>query len=335
MEGVEIAMAHLLETSNLKVVDLLQLANAPNLFQVAQGRDTIPSRHSAFEIYDAMVSTWMSELPEGTPIAHRKLLSDVTSQLASEVSLSSVVIHQPFPETSTEVGNRDTPKARERAFSPIENELRRGGPSPVNVSLQGFHSPASGGPRLPITPEPTPSVISGSSYERDPEITQEGAFERLRRLVDFDMVSQSHVPRMNRVLRHWDAGADPNSYSWTEARGRFESDGEKRISRRAERRARRYMERQQKEFDRSAKADSSQSQAASLAVAQSLPVRTVAASQIPSPMGMQSSQSRNVAGPSFSQSQNLSPVVASQVERGPFGGRTRLPAKKKPRRAGF
>jgi len=159
------------------------------------------------------------------------------------------------------------------------------------------------------------------------------AQERLKRYATFSKPAALLPQHMTNILAHWTIGADPESYDYravraavdqaTSVEGMSSRDYQRHFK--AQKKAQRSLERQRRENMRIKQAEAASSQAPMI-VARQDPVSRSSPAPISRPMGIQSSQA-----PPQSQSQNrgVMPFVATQVERGPYGGRPAVPKKRK------
>lgn len=290
--------------------------------------DSPPTITTALTLYDEIVSIWMSQMPTQTPAHLRVCLSRLASQAAGEISLSSFLVRQPFSEALMEEETSSLSKGKERRSSQGESQYSG---SEYDMSIPDITEPASSiqDTQVPLTPEPTPSLTSASSYGARGPNPADMAYERLRRLTDFTSRPSQLQPRMRRILDHWNVGEVPEMYSWTETRQSLEAKGERQLNKRAERRARRHLEKQRKEAERTAR-EKMRRPSASQPAPQMLPIR----SSPPRPPLTTSIQTAAGSGLGVSQTQVLPTVIASQTTHGRHGGRPPQPPFKK-RRQGF
>ena len=183
------------------------------------------------------------------------------------------------------------------------------------------------------TPSPTatPSASATFSMSAGPSTFADAAYDHLKQYVHF---SQSVPPlpgHMDRILRQWNSSADPSDYDWEglrrARRDASETEAEEltpaqraRLHKKAERR----LKQQRRENELAAAAAMASS-------SQPVLSSSLGAFSASLPSQVQSERSQLTQNSQFLSSQ---PVTASQVERGPHGGRP-PPAKRRKRAAGF
>lgn len=210
--------------------------NFPNISEILRGQistlvlpsTTISKTSSLSQIYDSLLRSWISPLPEiissRVRIAAEKNVREVALQLylaGLGVQLGSRVVGDKLiPQQSLSSGDslfhlplRDNPPCQTLSAKQLENSRGRSS-SPLLVSSQisedtGFILASSGG--LP-TPDPTPSLRSKSpaSSLLGPE---DPACRRLRALAS--LAPQPALPTSaSHILRHWFEGSDPATYDF-------------------------------------------------------------------------------------------------------------------------
>lgn len=298
----------------------------PALLPGLRAANRLAYSHEADEVtalYDSIIDRWISDVPASTPVQVRIYLSRLAAQVACEMTLASVLVKR----RTAELKLPEEPTAsKERAE--VEQSTQEESPS-MSSSFPNSQFVDSGTRDLPMTPEETPSITSGSSHTSRGPNPGDSAYERLRTLVDFEQRPRQLPARLGRVLDHWTTGEDPEDYDWTQVRREVEAKGERTLNKRAERRARRHLEKQRKEAERTMR-DVTKRPSASQPVPRILPIR----SSPPRPGMSQATQQPLATALESSQVQAPPAVVASQVSRGRHGARPQVPPVKK-RRHGF
>lgn len=181
---------------------------------------------SLSHIYDSLLSSWISSLPETVPSRVRIVAEKNLRAIALQLYLAGLGVHVSSREDGNEVltqesspsidGPFNLPLRRKSSFQKLSANRWEKNPerssSPL-VSSQisedtGFMLPAFSG-ALP-TPETTPSLRSKS-----PSIlgTEDPASRRLRALAS--LAPQPLLPTSaSNILRHWSEGKDPATYDF-------------------------------------------------------------------------------------------------------------------------
>ncbi|KAI9739439.1 MAG: hypothetical protein M1818_005127 [Claussenomyces sp. TS43310] len=279
-------------------------------------------------IYDNLVASWVSCLPDSAPGPSRIAKERLVRSIAAELCLGSVVMT--FYDKSAKIARAAEPEeAEEEIRLPAHRAPDAAYDSqPTKLESQDFAGQSSSLSRGLLTPAQTPSVVSqdGSVYSEG--IADDNSIERLR---DYAISIKSQRPlgsAGSTVLSHWPSvpGADPWRYSWdatNKALGRDhdlgsdDDDDERRARRRREedrrrRRTERFLQRQQ--------ADDA------LAIPSSQ--RVIATSFRSDPIAPPQAASSSQAHPSLG-------FPMSQPVTGAFGSRTALKGAKKRRTKGF
>lgn len=268
--------------------------------------------------YDQIIAAWMRPLPTSVSGRVRLAKEALARQMTAEVTLASHVLRiEDNPPDSAQAQEEGEPQPYEFNL-PIRN-------MPV-VPSQGQR--ASTQPSALPTPSPTatPSILTQAS--------QSSAYApqkyHITAVTTFTKPLPISLPRSTqRVLRHWEVGADPATYEWRSYSRRITRQTEiedidsqltEEERARLQRKAERLLKRERKEAAATREQQALSSQMPELIVSASQPVERTTASYS-QPSGPQ------LTIPS-SQSQ---PVAASQAVQGRYGGR---PAKKK-RKQGF
>ena len=294
---------------------------------------TLGFRDSAelHSIYEHLIQTWIvpmsRQIPGRVRIAMEKILRDIAGQicLASYAIRIDVVSKGEEDEDHSEDG-----EAGARFILPVRRRtlatsLGKGKgkersdavPSPPPVSSQmsedASFMPPSALPALP-TPEPTPSLRSGSSMASLAS-SEDPASQRLRAYAS--LTPQPALPaKMAKLLGHWQVGVDPAKYDWEvayQANVTEDGSGDESQKRERERAAKRRKKPRESTVGPSA-------QPTSKRLGNSQPQQ----GQVPPNLQSSSQQTERA-------------VTMSQVEPGKFGGRhaknKRLKVKGRP--AGF
>jgi len=159
------------------------------------------------------------------------------------------------------------------------------------------------------------------------------AQDRLKRWAVFSKPAPLLPQQMTNILAHWTVGADPGKYDYratraavdqaTSLEGMSSKDYQRHLK--AQKKAQKSLERQRKENMRIRQAEAASSQAPIIATHRE-PMSRSSPAPVSRPLGVQSSQ---LPPQSQTQARAVMPVVASQEERGPFGGRPAVPKKRK------
>ena len=183
-------------------------------------------------IYEHLIQTWLvpmsRQIPGRVRIAMEKILRDI----AGQICLASYAIRIDVGSKGEEEEDRsENWEAGARFILPVRRRTSATGlgkgkgkersdavPSPPRVSSQMSEDasvmPPSALPALP-TPEPTPSLRSGSSVASFAS-SEDPASQRLRAYAS--LTPQPALPtRTANLLDHWQVGVDPAKYDWEAA----------------------------------------------------------------------------------------------------------------------
>ena len=183
-------------------------------------------------IYEHLIQTWIipmsRQIPGRVRIAMEKILRDMAGQIclasyALRIDMGSGGQEEEDQSENLEAGAQFTLPVRRRTSA---TSLGKGKgkersdtvPSPPRVSSQmsedASFMPPSALPALP-TPEPTPSLRSGSSVASLTN-SEDAASQRLRAYAS--LTPQPALPtKMANLLGHWQVGVDPAKYDWEAA----------------------------------------------------------------------------------------------------------------------
>ena len=267
-------------------------------------------------IYEHLIQTWIvpmsRQIPGRVRIAMEKILRDIAGQIclasyAMRIDVGSKGGEEEDRSQNWEAGAQFILPVRRRTS---ETSLRKGKgkersdalSSPARVSSQmsedaSLMSPSSALPALP-TPEPTPSLRSGSSVASLAS-SEDPASQRLRAYAS--LTPQPALPaKMGNLLGHWQVGVDPAKYDWEaayQATVAEDESGDESPKRQDQRAAKRRKKQRESTVGPSAQPTSNR-------LGNSQPQQ----GQVPHDL-QSSSQQRERA------------VTMSQVEPGKFGGR--------------
>lgn len=181
-------------------------------------------------IYEHLIQTWIvpmsRQIPGRVRIALEKILRDIAGQIclasyAICIDVGSKGEEEEDHSENWEAGARFILPVRRRRTSATSLGKGKGKersdavPSPPPVSSQTSEDarfmPLSALPALP-TPEPTPSLRSGSSVASLAS-SEDPASQRLRAYAS--LTPQPGLPaKMANLLGHWQVGVDPAKYDW-------------------------------------------------------------------------------------------------------------------------
>ena len=191
-------------------------------------------------IYEHLIQTWIvpmsRRIPSRVRIAMEKILRDIAGQIclasyAIRIDVGSKGEEEEDQSENWEADVRLTLPVRRR---PSATSLGKGKgkgeersdavPPPPGVSWQmsedASFMPPSALPALP-TPEPTPSLRSGSSVASLAS-SEDPASQRLRAYAS--LTPQSALPaNMANLLGHWQVGVDPAKYNWEAAQADYQA----------------------------------------------------------------------------------------------------------------
>jgi RNA polymerase I-specific transcription initiation factor RRN6 len=306
-------------------------------------------------LYDSILETWIAPLPAQVPLRVRKHKERLARRIAAEVMLASTrVLHHELQITVVE--SHLQPSQNSGISVPIlSSQPLQSSPSKW-ISSQPLPSPplslTQPQPSLPPISMPFSTQTQTSNQPlQSPSATVADPLTRLSKHLKFKGEARSTLPipeNVNRLLAHWQSGADPRLYDWsaTERAGRVEEIDE--TSQKELEKARKKKARREKKQKR--ENELMQAQPSSQPFTDVKPPTYPRSSPGPllGPMGS-SSQAPGPSQPfayvplpgtgfqSQSQSQGgFGPFVAqSQVEPGKFGGRPDKKKKKKGRVSGF
>lgn len=273
------------------------------------------------------VASLTKDVPEMIALTRRQL----AGRVAAEIALASRIIR-----TEDNVQNADSHSQSEA--QPGQQALVHRPASEASTTrlpVSSIDDPTPSGPSTLPTPSATSSTITTSSSllkTSSPELS------RLSHYTSFSKPPPTSLPSsLQKVLSHWQLGADPSNYNWhttTTTSHQPDSETEEMSTKereRVQRRAQRYIKRQRREAEESERLRVRNTQAPEIFSASQPSVRGREMESQPTDFGL-------VAGSSQSQSQSQGDGVsrrfpASQVLPGRFGGRG-PPARKK-RKSGF
>lgn len=287
---------------------------------------------SMARLYDDILRVFIAPLPHNMPRDIRQAKERIARRLAAEIVLASHRIRYTEPVSPSVPAQVTSEASQTSGYSLPVRSSGKGKEQEASVMLESSvyrSQPTSSQPvdSLP-TPETTPSLISASSFTSSSSGLGDNPLNRLKQHLH---ISKSAVkPHLggNKILMHWQGhfGQDPSTYDWVATTRAMQeaSDAEGEglsASQRArlQRKAERHLKRQRRET------------AAAAARSASQPLHAMELAQIrssPGPMLQRTGSSQPV--PASSQV-----VVASQVERGVFGGRSAAKKVKKAKIPGF
>lgn len=261
--------------------------------------------------YDHIISDWIKPLPAGVSGRTRLVKEKIARHLAAEVTLASHVLR--IEQPSSELETQD------------EGELPT---YQLNLPFRDMPMTAGQGAGIPppeVKTLPTPSPTATPSITT--RASQASAYASqnyyITNITTFTKSLPVSLPRSTqRVLRHWEVGADLDSYDWRSYSRRITRQTEmedldsqltEQERARLQRKAERHLKRERKEAAVALQQQAFSSQLPELVVSASQPVNRPGHGQF----GLNSSQTQ--------------PVAASQAVQGRHGGR---PVKKK-RKQGF
>ena len=266
-------------------------------------------------IYEHLIQTWIVPMSRQTPGRVRIAMERILRDIAGQICLASYAVRIDVGSKGEEEEDRsENWEAGARIILPVRrrtsaSSLGKGKgkersdavPSPPHVSSQMSEDasfvPPSALPALP-TPEPTPSLRSGSSVASLAS-SEDPASQRLRAYAS--LTPQPALPgKMVNLLGHWQVGVDPAKYDWEAAYQATVTEDES------------GDESQKRQHQQAAKRRKKQGES------------TVGPSAQPTSKGLGNSQPQqgHVAHDLQSSSQQMERAVTmSQVEPGKFGGR--------------
>jgi RNA polymerase I-specific transcription initiation factor RRN6 len=343
------------DEASASLQELLHVAGQDEAFEIRHiaaahllnlGKDEQPTISG---LYDSILETWIAPLPAEVSARVRKRKERLARRIAAEVMLAGTrVLHR---ESQTNVVERQLLSSQDNGvLVPIlSSQPLQSSPSKW-TSSQPLSSPPLSLPHtqssLPLNTTSFSSrsqMSSQRSQFTNPVLTDPLA--RLSKHLQFreEVASTLPVPEnVNRVLAHWQPGADPRLYDWsaTERAERVEEideSSQKELEKAQKRKVRR--ERKQKRENELMQAQSSSQPFIVMpppAFPRSSPGPLLgpigSSSQVPSqPFAYVPSSSTG-----FQSQGGFGPFVAqSQVEPGKFGGRPDKKKKKKGRISGF
>ncbi|KAF2143616.1 uncharacterized protein K452DRAFT_246864 [Aplosporella prunicola CBS 121167] len=177
---------------------------------------------SFLKIYDTVIKSWLSTLPKAIPPKVRLANSQLAREVAAQLCFASTSIKIQQPEQQQEPQQEpelDLSLIQDADFvSPSKSARKnKGRASQEYFSIPSSQSGSYGSSQpsaLLLTPEATPSLVSGSSFSSGMSTLSDGSFARLRQYTTFDRQIPSLPRQMNRLLSHWAPGTDPASYSY-------------------------------------------------------------------------------------------------------------------------
>jgi RNA polymerase I-specific transcription initiation factor RRN6 len=295
-------------------------------------------------LYDSILKAWIAPLPAEVSRRVRKQKERLARRIAAEVMLASTRVLRREPET-TLVGRQPQPSQESGISVPILSSQPLPGSSSqwMSSQLQSSQplSSSQSQPSLPPISTPMPSQTQMSSQPLPlPSRIIADPLARLSEHLKLKDDAPSILPlpdNVNKLLSHWQPGADPRLYDWraSERADRVEAIDEP--SRKELEKARKRKARREKKQQRENELMQSQPSSQPFTVVKpptftrSSPgplLGTMGSSQAPSqpfayvPLPGTGSQSQQGFGPF---------VPQSQVEPGKFGGR---PEKKKKKKKG-
>ena len=287
------------------------------MFALLLPPSVISQNLSLSHIYDSILGSWISSLPESIPsrvrIATEKNIRDVALQLF----LGGLGVHVGSQDHEDKVrieearssldGLSSLPLRRKSSLPRLSTEqLGRGQRLPSSPLLSSQISEDTG--FLPVfsgslpTPEPTPSLRSKS-----PSVigTEDPASQRLRAFAA--LAPQPVLPiSASNILRHWSEGSDPAMYDFeaTERSIQVELESQVPVDEATAKKQQRKDKRLKRQRERNI-ASSSQPELMRIRASQSLPL---------------SEPGRNEDGEQLSSQMTERLTLLVQTERGAFGG---------------
>lgn len=328
-------------TQESQTFELQRIASARLLKLIGTGS----AEPSIGSIFDAILQNWVTPLPPRIPVQIRLTKERLARRIATDVMLASSRIRVTEPPPPAEAIESQAGTSQDWTMSlPVHPGKGRA----QNFSIPSSSIPSSSIPYLPSspprphttlpTPEPTPSLASGTTFTSSfssPNAQTHNPIARLTKHLTITNPPITTPPSVNQVLLHWQLGADPNTYDWeATTRSVHESlhiDDEASATRRAklQRKAERHLKRQRRETAIMQRKVESQP----------VIVRETGLRSSPGPRTAGFGGSSQTQSQSQSQGFGLGFVVASQVERGTHGGRLGSgkvgDGKKKQKKRGF
>jgi RNA polymerase I-specific transcription initiation factor RRN6 len=280
-------------------------------------------------VYDSILQVWIASLPASIPARIRQQKERLSRQVAAHLVLSSYFVRRDHAyETQVEEAGHDASQAPETDLRLHSSQEEHGSSNDSRVLAFRTPLPSIAEDEVTAIPssEPRPAAESGAALP-PASTAAETPVARLSNFIRFDGKSTDSQPQsISQVLSHWQLGEDPSTYNWdaTTQAAQVESQLEDMsAAKRAklQKRAERLLRRQQRE---AALFEGRQTETQPL-LAQETLMRSS-----PGPAAHSSQTQTQNEG----QSQGFPFPVASQVERGAFGGRPQK-KKKKARMSGF
>ncbi|KAK4636315.1 hypothetical protein CLAFUW4_01715 [Fulvia fulva] len=283
-----------------------------------------PELSSLSTAYERVVSHWITVLPSQIAGRIRLAKREGACRIAAELILASRRLRP-----ASELPHRGILSPGKESHNPVETwdlPVRA-----TRTALPSFSSsssmpkPSTQPSSLP-TPSPTatPSITTASSRVS----TAAPQLDRLAAYTSFIKPSPLVLPRaLSNVLSHWEVGSDPHEYDWmSKSRHISQVDDDEtqglteKERQRAQRQAERHLRRQRKE--------AAASQASQMASSQAVDIISTSQNSLPDTYSQRAGASKTSQTESQSQSQGRD-AVASQIIRGPHGGRPLAKRRKK------
>ncbi|KAF2203198.1 hypothetical protein GQ43DRAFT_279210 [Delitschia confertaspora ATCC 74209] len=305
-------------------------------------------------IYDFILQNWIAPLPSTIPGRVRYVKEQLARRIATEIMLASSRIsvveppQQAEPKISQSTSSQITTQEWSATVPVLSSPRKQSERGSSAIPGSSFPLPlisSSPPPYIPRntlpTPEPTPSIVSGSTFASSIAAAPFNPTSHLRKHLTINNPPATMPPSVNQVLLHWQIGDDPGMYDWdmmTKAvHEKLNVDDEASLARRAklQRKAERHLRRQRRETMAMVQKGILREKAESQPIMPTVPNNFMRSSPGPGFGGGSvggSGFGGGFGGGGSSQGTTQPVVVASQVERGVHGGR---PKKKKARMSGF
>ena len=315
-------------------------------------------------IYDSILRLWIGPMPAHTHSSVLEIKGRLAQRIATEVVLASYRLRTRHTRTMSSVESRadrdqsalpstsDLPSQRE-SQPPLSSWRDTYDAKPVSLCTQP--SP----PALPAEPGPS---YPPEEFESSALPDEDSPVAQLSQHVEVCKPPVRIPPSVSQILMHWSVGQDPHTYDWEAAtrdaasKLRFSTTGTSAIdgsdvdadeelsasqSAKLQRRRDRLLQRQRRESTMAAKAEASEY--ASAFVAQPRLLQDLDRMRSSSGVGdfgglaINSQPQLSTLGQAAASvgAWGSGEMVASQVERGPYGGRPPMKRRKTEGLSGF
>jgi RNA polymerase I-specific transcription initiation factor RRN6 len=299
---------------------------------------------SIASVYDELLRTYIAPLPRKIPPQLRQAKEKLARLISADLLLASSKIHvietqQPIAE-ETQAESMETTELTLPVRSSGKSKMRAlSEPRSMNSQPDSYNQMSA----FP-TPDPTPSLASGSTFTSSTQGLNDTPYARLRQHLHITKAhgfAQSDQDALNQVLLHWkhNFGQNPSSYEWEattkiihESMTSNDDDNMTATQRaRLQRKAERHLKRQRRETAAAEAASSMRPFATIETKSQFHSLEPVASQRFPiSPsIPLKSSPGPFRNETSQNKQESSQPAISTQVERGVFGGRPERKKKKK------